>query len=69
MAFVEILDCDFDFRQLIENIQFREIEGCVTVDLTGVTKLHKIEPTAAALTTRRYPEFATLVLEVSANVL
>lgn len=69
MAFIEIFDSDFNFREIVQDVQFRKIDGCVAVDLGGVTKLDKIEPAAATFTTCRRPVLTTLFLEVSTNIL
>ena len=37
MSFVEIFDCNFDFGEFVEDVKFREIDGCVAVDLVGIT--------------------------------
>lgn len=68
-ALVEIFNADFDFGEVVEDIEFCEVEGGVSVNLGRVAKLHEIEPSTTTFTTGGGTILATHVLKMSADVL
>lgn len=66
---MEIFDSDFDFGEVVEDIEFSEVDGGVSVDLVGITELDEVEPATTTSTTSGCAEFVTRFLEVCANIL
>jgi hypothetical protein len=69
VSLIEIFDSDFDFGEIIKDVEFCEIKGGVAVDLVGVTELNKVEPAATTSATGGCSEFVACFLEVCADVL
>ena len=66
---MEIFDSDFDFGEIVEDVEFCEIDGGVSIDLVGVAELDEVEPAATTSATGGCAEFVTRFLEMCANIL
>lgn len=62
-----VFDADFYFGEVVEDIEFCQVDGGVAVDLGGVTELDEIEPASTTFTTGCGAVFATDVLEVGTD--
>ena len=66
---MEIFDSDFDFGEIVEDVEFCEIDGCVSIDLVRVAELDEVEPAATTSATSGCSEFVTCFLKMCANSL
>jgi len=61
--------CNLDLSQLVENIEFGEVEVVIAIDQLRVLEDHKVEPAGATSTSSRGPVFMANFLEMNANIL
>ena len=66
---MEIFDSDFDFSEVVEDVEFCEIDGSVSVDLVRVAKLDQVEPSATTSATGGCSVLVTRLLKMCADIL
>lgn len=69
LSISKVLDSNLDFRELIEDIKFGQVEAIVSVYQGGVLHNNKIEPATASSAACCSSVLATDFLEVRANIL
>jgi hypothetical protein len=66
LSLVGVADGDLDLVEVVEDIEFGQVQRRVAVDLVGVLDDDEIEPAAAAAAAGGYAEFAADFLEFCA---
>jgi len=66
---VEIFDSDFDFGEVVEDIEFSEIDAGVSIDLVRVAELDEVEPATTTSATGGCAKFVTCFLEMCSDIL